>query len=60
MYKFGSIVLIPFPFTDLTSSKICPALIISKSNKDMDDVLVAFISSKNKGDLKSFQSAFGF
>lgn len=46
MFSFGTIVLIPFPFTDLTSSKVRPALIISKENKKLEDVVVAFISSK--------------
>ncbi len=35
------IVLIPFPFTDLTASKLRPALIIYEGDKD---VIVAFIS----------------
>jgi mRNA interferase MazF len=39
----GKIVLIPFPFTDLTSSKLRPALVLYESEKD---VVVAFISSK--------------
>lgn len=46
MYKFGTIVLIPFPFTDLTSTKIRPALIISMTDAKSDDVIVCFISSK--------------
>lgn len=46
MYKFGTIVLIPFPFTDLTSAKLRPALIVSKNNSSSDDIIVAFITSK--------------
>ena len=53
MFDFGKIVLIPFPFTDLTSSKIRPALIISAKNKQNNDVILAFISSqKSKTGLK--------
>lgn len=48
MYKFGSIVLIPFPFTDLTSTKLRPALIISKTSIKSEDVILAFITSKTK------------
>jgi len=39
----GKIVLIHFPFTDLTDSKLRPALVIHESD---DDVVVAFISSR--------------
>jgi mRNA interferase MazF len=39
----GKIVLIPFPFTDLTSTKLRPALVLHESEKD---VVVAFISSR--------------
>lgn len=48
MYKFGAIVLVPFPFTDLTSTKVRPALVISKTHKEDKDVVVAFITSKMK------------
>ncbi|MBT3348931.1 type II toxin-antitoxin system PemK/MazF family toxin [bacterium] len=49
MFEFGKIVLIPFPFTDLTSTKIRPALIISAKNETAD-LIVAFISSHQKSD----------
>ena len=39
----GAIVLIPFPFTDLSTTKLRPALILYENNYD---VVVAFISSK--------------
>ena len=39
----GTIVLVRFPFTDYTSDKLRPALIISINNER--DVCVAFISS---------------
>src|SRR6266853_5434058 len=46
-YKRGDIVLVPFPFTDLSSSKRRPALVVSpdwfnSSNQDL--VLVAITS----------------
>ncbi len=46
MYDFGTIVLVPFPFTDLSSSKVRPALIVSANRGKQSDVIVCFISSK--------------
>ena len=46
MYKKGIIILIPFPFTDLSDNKVRPALIISSNKIAGDDIVVAFISSK--------------
>ena len=47
-YKRGDIVLVPFPFTDLSSSKRRPALVISPDafNDQMEDVVVAAITSQ--------------
>jgi mRNA interferase MazF len=39
----GKIVLIPFPFTDLTAAKLRPALVLHEGERD---VVVAFISSR--------------
>ena len=48
MPKKGKIVLIPFPFTDLSAPKVRPAVIIS-SFLQGEDIIVAFISSvKNR------------
>jgi mRNA interferase MazF len=41
----GKIVLIPFPFTDLSSTKLRPALVLHEGEKD---VVVAFISSRTE------------
>jgi len=40
----GDIVLVPFPFTDLTARKVRPAVIVSPDPQSAD-VVVAFISS---------------
>lgn len=40
----GDIVLVPFPFTDLSSKKVRPAVILSP-DPQQEDVIVAFISS---------------
>lgn len=39
----GKIVLIPFPFTDLTAAKLRPAIVIHEGEMD---VVAAFISSR--------------
>lgn len=48
MHKKGKIVLIPFPFTDLSASKVRPAVIVSFFSHG-EDIVVAFISSSKKG-----------
>src|SRR3989344_3674001 len=44
----GDVVLLPFPFTDFSTAKQRPALIISSNrwNSSGDDVIVAAITSK--------------
>jgi mRNA interferase MazF len=58
----GTIVLIPFPFTDFTATKLRPALILYENNYD---VVIAFISSKipatiSQCDVPIFQQHKGF
>ncbi len=47
-YRRGDVVLVPFPFTDLSSAKQRPALVVSADNfnSTRDDVLVAAITSQ--------------
>ena len=47
MYKQGDIVLIPLPFTDLSSAKKRPVIILSSDhyNNNTDDLIVAAITS---------------
>ena|SRR5437867_2403074 len=43
--KRGTVVLTPFPFTDLTGRKVRPALVVSRSDRPGSDVILAFIST---------------
>lgn len=47
MYQFGDVVLIAFPFTDLSETKKRPALVVLDA--DDNDVLVARINSRRVG-----------
>jgi mRNA interferase MazF len=48
MFKKGSIILVPFPFTDLSGKKLRPALVLSWASPKGDDIIVAFISSRKE------------
>lgn len=52
MYNQKEIVLVPFPFSDLTSTKKRPVLIVSNNNYNsrFDDVVVCVITSIQKKD----------
>ncbi|MCD4692337.1 MAG: type II toxin-antitoxin system PemK/MazF family toxin [Calditrichales bacterium] len=46
-YKKWDIILVPFPFTDLTTSKKRPGLVISPDEYNKGpDILILFITSK--------------
>mgnify|MGYP001575730716 CR=1 FL=1 len=46
-YETGEVILIPFPFTDLSTVKQRPAIILSSSrfNRERNDVIIAAITS---------------
>jgi mRNA interferase MazF len=47
-YEFSDIVLAPFPFTDQTSSKKRPAVVVSSAtyNQDRPDLIIMAITSQ--------------
>ncbi|MBU0620168.1 MAG: type II toxin-antitoxin system PemK/MazF family toxin [Patescibacteria group bacterium] len=52
MFEKGIIILVPFPFTDLSANKVRPALIVSNNLFCENNVVVVFISSKTKKNLQ--------
>ena len=50
MFERGDVILIPFPYSDLTGFKKRPALIISNSNLKGDDKICCLITSNNPKD----------
>jgi mRNA interferase MazF len=50
MYKQGEIVIVPFPFSDLSSIKQRPVLILSKNvdNENIEDIITCGITANIK------------
>ncbi len=60
MYEQKDVVLIPFPYSDLTGSKQRPALIISneKLNKTQDRICCLITTNQHKDDLLITKDSF--
>jgi mRNA interferase MazF len=55
----GSIVLVPFPFTDLSAAKLRPAVVLAQAGKD--DWILCQVTSNPYGDLAAIAlTASGF
>ena len=50
MYKQGEIIIVPFPFSDLSSIKQRPVLVLSKNvdNEKVEDIITCGITSNIK------------
>lgn len=53
-YKQGDIILIPYPYTDLSATKTRPAVIISKSTANKGNYIVVKVTSVIRNDSFSF------
>ncbi len=51
-YLDGDIVLIPFPFSDLSENKIRPAVILAKDKEDFVCVFITSVKPKDDLNLK--------
>jgi mRNA interferase MazF len=49
-YNFGDVVLVPFPFTDQTTSKKRPAIVVSLTeyNRRLPDLILMAVTSQIK------------
>jgi mRNA interferase MazF len=54
IYNFGDVVLVPFPFTDYTTNKKCPAVVISSDfyNAEYPDRILMGITSQTSSSPK--------
>ncbi|MDD4190777.1 MAG: type II toxin-antitoxin system PemK/MazF family toxin [Mangrovibacterium sp.] len=43
--KTGDIILIPFPFAELTNKKVRPAVVIAETHDKYKDIIVSAVSS---------------
>ncbi|HLE19706.1 MAG TPA: type II toxin-antitoxin system PemK/MazF family toxin [Vicinamibacteria bacterium] len=55
-YEFGDVLLIPFPFTDQTTSKKRPAVVVSSDDyhRHRDDLVLIAVTSQSRTS-KSFE-----
>jgi mRNA interferase MazF len=45
-YSKGDVILIPYPFTDLTVKKVRPAVIVSTNNAPYGDIFIVPLTSR--------------
>ena len=58
-YPTGSVVLVPFPFTDLSGRKRRPALVISPEGFDDEDLVLCAITSRLPKRYSDWEASLG-
>jgi mRNA interferase MazF len=53
LFAAGQVVIVHFPFSDLTASKLRPAIVLAEAGRG--DWILCQITSKSYGDLKAVQ-----
>ena len=53
--KTGDIILVPYPFAELTNVKVRPALVITTTKDKYQDILVSAITSVVRGKTGGFE-----
>lgn len=56
-YPLGSVVLVPFPFTDLSGRKRRPALIVSPEGFHEEDIVLCAITSQIPPELSEWEAS---
>jgi mRNA-degrading endonuclease toxin of MazEF toxin-antitoxin module len=58
-YPTGSVVLVPFPFTDLSGRKRLPALVVSPNGFDEEDLVPCAITSRFPERFSDWEASLG-
>jgi hypothetical protein len=53
--RTGNIVLIPFPFAELTNIKVRPAVVVATTRDKFSDLILCAISSVVPNEVNSFE-----
>jgi mRNA interferase MazF len=58
-YPLGTVVLVPFPFTDLSGRKRRPALVVSPETFHDEDLILCAVTSQVPQTLSEWEASLG-